>query len=804
MPHRQQILQLLSIISFSIFCLSTTAQKLTITGTVKDSIENPLPYTTVSLHLPAGTNPLRVTYADRNGLYQFKNLDTGSYRLIFSLTGYAPQQLLAKVEFSPTGLVIPDVVLYKQSKELKEVTVIAPKRVVEVKEDGISYNAEADPAAMSERLIDLLRKTPMVAVDAGDNVNILGQTNFRVLLNGRETALFTNNLKEALKSFPGSLVKRIEVITNPSAKYDAEGVGGIINIITKSKIKGYNGSLSAEANTVRGHYETFSFNTKIGKLGIASMASMQGNDGYRFNEQEFLKSNTAAPFFSRELIGSNTDYSSSPFASLELAYDIDSQTVVTLYGTLSWSKRLNNHLQEGWLKGSSSAPETPSTFRSRQNDQSNDQSLGTDFIHKLRKKSGSEVSIKTFASFSDIQKQGTSKQTLQNTRYVQNKSVSGDDQYTVQADYTHAFQTKQKLEMGVKGIFRRARSDYESFSRQNEADPFEINPANSDRFNYQQNVYGLYGSYFFHIKKYNFRTGLRWEHTTVAGNFISSNTKVNQRYNNLAPNFLLSTSYKGGHNLSLSYTLRLNRPYITTLNPFIDNVDSLLVYTGNPNLDPQIFHSASIRYTRSKGNNLISLTLGNSFSNSNIIHTYLFDANTGVTTFKPLNDGKSNSTYLFVGLYLSPSPSFKLNIDGNISYYKIKNTITLQANQGFSGSIGFNSSYTLSQKIALTGSATYYFPVVMLQGNVGAYSNHGVGIRYSLLKNKLVLAGRLNNMFSKNGEMVRKSTWKDTGFLRERNHISPVRFIGASITWNFGKLNEAVSKKRGVQNNDLL
>src|SRR4029079_2519141 len=117
------------------------------------------------------------------------------------------------------------VLLSQTIKELQNIVVTAPKRLIDIKDDGISYNVEADPMASTDKLIDLLRKTPLVTVDGNDNVTINGQTNFKVLLNGRETSMFARNTKEALRSFPGSLVRRIDIITNPSAKYDAEGVG---------------------------------------------------------------------------------------------------------------------------------------------------------------------------------------------------------------------------------------------------------------------------------------------------------------------------------------------------------------------------------------------------------------------------------------------------------------------------------------------------------------------------------------------------------------------------------------------------
>jgi outer membrane cobalamin receptor len=166
-------------------------------------------------------------------------------------------------------------------KSLGGVTVTAAKPMVEQQSDRLIYNVEEDPSAKSESASDILRKTPYVNVDGDGGIQVNGQTNFRVLLNGRETAMFSQNVKEALKAFPGATISKIEVITSPSAKYDAEGVGGIINIITKKKLAGYNGTVNSNINSIGNRSAGMNINLKTGKLGISGMYNMMSNDGLR-------------------------------------------------------------------------------------------------------------------------------------------------------------------------------------------------------------------------------------------------------------------------------------------------------------------------------------------------------------------------------------------------------------------------------------------------------------------------------------------------------------------------------------------
>jgi outer membrane cobalamin receptor len=184
-----------------------------------------------------------------------------------------------KVEDQPVDL--GSMQLIPMVKKLADVTVTATKPLVEQQGDRLIYNVEEDPAAKAESASDILRKTPYVNVDGDGNIQVNGQSNFRVLLDGRETAMFSQNVKEALKGFPGATISRIEVITSPSAKYDAEGVSGIINIITRKKVAGYNGTVNSNINSLGQRAAGLNINMKTGRLGIAGIYNINSNQNFR-------------------------------------------------------------------------------------------------------------------------------------------------------------------------------------------------------------------------------------------------------------------------------------------------------------------------------------------------------------------------------------------------------------------------------------------------------------------------------------------------------------------------------------------
>lgn len=232
---------LLSLLFLPVSVFSQTKMKLS--GTVSDSIR-PLSLVTVRIFKKINQPPLQTTLSKENGGFQLNKPDTGNYILSFTHTGFAEKQITITVASMAGDMQIDPVQLSKASAMLKEVTVTAQRPMVEQSDDKIVFNVEDDPTNKTETAIDILRKTPFVTVDGEDNIKVNGKSNFKVLLNNRETSMFARNIKEALRGFPGAVISKIEVITTPSAKYDGEGIGGVINIITKKKVVGYNGSLS--------------------------------------------------------------------------------------------------------------------------------------------------------------------------------------------------------------------------------------------------------------------------------------------------------------------------------------------------------------------------------------------------------------------------------------------------------------------------------------------------------------------------------------------------------------------------------
>ena len=334
-------------------------------------------------------------------------------------------------------LVMDEVSLSRAPADLQGVTVTARKPLIEQTDDKIIFNVENDPSTKTETAIDILRKTPFVSVDGDDNVQVNGQSNFKVLLNGRETAMFSQNVKEALKGFPGALITKIEVITTPSAKYDGEGVGGVINIITKKKVAGYNGSLSSYLSTTKWFNINGNFSAKSGKVGVTMFYGAGGTTGVWGKNRSQTIPFVPGSFTKRTLIGDRWMKNFWNNGNAEISYEIDSLNTISSYGNISGGFN-ESKLDQVITTEFASDPNRVSTYNMDSRYEYPTYSVGTDYIRKFRENKEREFSIRLNGEFG---KANTFLNSVQDSpdgdRYIINNSDASNKQYTIQSDYIH-------------------------------------------------------------------------------------------------------------------------------------------------------------------------------------------------------------------------------------------------------------------------------------------------------------------------------------------------------------------------------
>jgi hypothetical protein len=775
------------------------AQEFTVKGRLVDSASaKPVPFATINFLQPQ-KKISRTIVSDKSGAFQ-TSLLPGSYKVMITHSSFRKKGLQLSVEAQQVDM--GNMQLIALVKSLTEVTVTAARPLVEQKDDRLIYNVDEDPAAKSESASDILRKTPYVNVDGDGAIQVNGQSNFRVLLDGRETALFSQNVKEALKAFPGATISRIEVITSPSAKYDAEGVGGIINIITKKKVAGYNGSINSNLNSIGNKSVGMNINLKKGKFGITGMYSLMSNDGFRTNQLAITTPGQPLAFVRREVGGGRETDMFFHQGSLELSYDLDSTHTLVVYGNMGRnSNEALNQYSTYTLFPNGSSDTKPYHLETRMAMPTH--GFGTDFIRKFKGKPQKELTFRFQALYNTNRSFANSQQEIGGVdRFILNNSEAFNSEYTLQADLIEPLNKTTRIETGIKTILRKASSDFESQVKSNKADPYHIDPANSNKFSYDQNVYGGYVSLNKTFKVLTARIGLRVEHTSVDGDFTSTGTVVRQEYTSFIPNLLLTRQISKSINSNLTYGLRLGRPSINSLNPFVNNSDSLFISYGNPNLGPQYIHNFAWQIRFFKGSKFISIQTGYNFSNNLIIQNPGFDPATGITSVTGANAGQLRDFSLgFVSnLPVGKKWNFAVNATGRLA--RMRNSLQSSWSTAFAGNVNANIMYKASPRFTITSNSGYFVPLRMPNSTFPDNYFYGFNFAYKVFKQKLTITASTTN-FLEEKRTLRFLTENDF-FITENINSIPFRNFGLALSYNFGRLKENVSKKKGVTNDDQV
>jgi hypothetical protein len=309
--------------------------------------------------------------------------------------------------------------------------------------------------------------------------------------------------------------------------------------------------------------------------------------------------------------------------------------------------------------------------------------------------------------------------------------------------------------------------------------------------------------YTIKVKKSSFRLGARVEFTNVNGDFITSNTQVKNSYVTLLPNIQFTNRLSTTTTLVISYNKRLQRPYIYDLNPFVFNNDSLNISSGNPELGPQTVHAVSTQLRYGKGNTFGGLNIEGSYSDNKILQYSSFDPQTGVTKTTSLNIGKEFQSSLGLNINTRLSPNWTLLVNGSLRYSTVTNNSNKsQSNSGFGYNFNLSTSYKFSDKFTISSYLGLWREPQTIQTTYPFSPWHNVAFNYKVFKNKLNISLRAVNYYEKNRDF--KVIIKDPNFYSTRITTQPRRAAVLALTWNFGKLTENVSKKKGVTNDDIL
>jgi outer membrane receptor protein involved in Fe transport len=786
-------------------CLSTLAlaQNITVKGTVIDSVTNaPVSYLTAALQDAKTQAPVKAALTKDDGSFELTAPSGKAYQLILTFVGYKTKIIAVA---GTADVNVGKQLLLPTSKELAAVSIVGVKPLMKQEVDRISYDVQADPESKTITALDMMRKVPLLSVDATDNIKLRGTGNYKILINGKESALMAKSPSDILKAMPATNVLKIEVITTPPAKYDAEGLAGIINIITvKNADQGYNGSINTSYNNVWGYRANLNLTIKQGKIGYSGYLGhgerkSMGSDFE--NGSTFYQPNTTITTSTLLQKGRRFNGNNNTYTGNELSYEIDSLNLLTGTFNLYTGNGTQGNNQFTVARDANQAVTRSYNLFSNGTGDYRGSDLGLNYQLGFKHNKDQLLTVSYKYSNSD-NKQFNSITSDHGLGYsaadYRQYNNSGSKEYTTQIDYIHPLKTIT-IEAGGKMILR---NNFSNFSNDtlNTSGQYVTDPKQTNNFTYHQNVYSLYNSYQLKFTKYTFKGGLRFERTNIDADFTAITGGVLDRnYNNLVPSFSAQRSLNATSNLTFGFTQRIQRPGIWQLNPFTDRTNQQYINMGNPDLKPAVNNNFELSYGNfAKGS--INISTSYSFANNTIQNVQTVNGTVTTTTYA--NIGKNKNLGLDVNINYPITTKLNVNINAEIMQVWLEGFYSgdLYTNSGQQGHIFTYTSYKFDNGLRMGVNIGFDSRYVMLQGrdNYYFFSSYSVSKEF---KKKLNVNLSINNPFS---EFNKLDFFTKTPNVRTYNtNMNFYRTVNIGVNYKFGKLNSAIKKnQRGINNDD--
>ncbi|MBW4890892.1 TonB-dependent receptor [Mucilaginibacter sp. HMF5004] len=796
----KKTLLILTCLFVSYLSNAQTSKPLTIKGTVADSVKKELlSYVTITLQDAATSQQIKSVLTKEDGSFQLSAPKDKAYAIVVAFVGYRNKTVKVDNENPDLGKIL----LSATTKQLSEVSVTAAKPIIKQEVDRISYDVQTDPENKVMTVLDMLRKVPMISVDATDNIKLKGSGDYKILINGKESALIAKNPSDVFKAMPASNIQKIEVITTPPAKYDAEGLAGIINIITKKNAdNGYNGSLNLRYSDPWGPGSNLNLTFKQGKIGF------NGYVGYNHQKNNTTTSgntnNVLIPALSQSQDASRSRNGDNLYGSGELSYEIDTLNLIT--AAFSQYHGSNNNIND--LSASEVNSTGTQSYRLINTGKGTytgyDMGLNYQIGFKRNKDQLLTLSYK-YSPSSNTQNNDALYSQKINTGSLNNfrqNNKSGSKDQTIQVDYVQPFKV-WSIEAGAKAILRNSYSDFENLQQLTGAD-YTIDTKQSNNLDYQQDVYSIYNSYQAKFTNWVFKGGLRIEHTSINANFASATgNTLDQRYDNLVPSFSMQRTLTKNSNLTMGYSQRINRPGIWRLNPFADKSNPKFINVGNPDLQPVKNNNIELSYSNfAKGS--ITLSTNFAFANNTVQNVFNFNPADSVTTSTYQNIGKNRRWGFDLNANYPLTKKLNVNINAELVHVWLSGTYggEFYDASGNQGHIFTSTSYAFFDTFKMGFNVDYDSRYVMLQGVDNDWFGYSLSANKDLFNKKATISVYINNPFEKIKHLDYFTS--SNNFVQSNYNDVLSRQISVSFQYKFGKLNSEVKKnKRGINNDDV-
>lgn len=792
---------------FYIMAVALWASAYNVSGVVADVLGQGEPYATFRIYATTDTiKPVAIGVADVDGRFTQQLDSTGNYKINVQAVNKKPVNRLFKVQ--EKELILDTIFVSEESHVLNEVEVVAQRPLVTREIDRIGYDVQADGDSKSSTIIEMLRKVPLVSVDGEDKITVRGSSNFKIYKNGRPNNTFSNNPKEVLGSMPASMIKRIEVITEPGAKYDAEGVGAIINIVTLDNVtvKGVMGSATINTNTTNFVPQpnlwltsqidkvTFSFNAGYSNMSATQTRSKTENE-YKYVDSGSMLNSTTEGNNPGDLM----------YVSTEASYELDSLNLFSAefggyyynvkpvgVGTAMMSD-INGNMIYSLTQNYNFKRFSYFDFNGNFN-----------YQHSTRRK-GETITLSYMLSTTDqTRDQYIEYSDLVNAPIDYTQSQSYFDlnfiEHTFQADWVRPFGKIHQLDVGAKYILR----DNNSITDQE----FVGSHATHSDFSHITNVVAAYADYRVNVGKWSARAGLRYEYSHLKAEYgDGSNPDFSRNLSDWVPSASLSWRPCVASSFTLNYASRINRPGISYLNPAVEE-SVTTTSQGNPSLESARHNSLKLSYMYISPKLNFNLSAGYEFSD-NVITNYSYVVDDHIySTYGNVGSRQCASFGGYVQWTITPKTSFMLNANAAYNRY---------VNDAMGGRL---SRWTASGYAQLNQQLPW-----KLSFNITGYWNSGfINDAYSYItpyKGAVYYALSLQRSFLKEDRLTVRLAGGNIFGPNESGYKTITvngDYVGQSLSWQFnrcsaalsisyrfGSLNAQVKKTaKSIENDDLV
>lgn len=795
----------------SISTFSARGVGFSVTGEVADSTGEPEIYATVRVYtLTDSVKPVSLGVTDDAGLFLQELPKAGKYRLTVSSVGKSPIDHPFEVSSSAPAVSLGKLIVRENRNELAEVEVVAQRPLVSREIDRIGYDVKADPESQTNTLQEMLRKVPLVTVEADGTIKVKGSTNFKIYKNGRPNNSFTKNAKDIFAAIPASSIKKIEVITDPGAREDAEGVGAILNIVTDSEaaLRGVTGnaSLYFDSNNLEPLPNLY-LTSQIDKVTF----SVYGGESQR-NKRESASYHSQTDLYyesGNRLLseGLSEQNDRNVWGGVEASWEPDTLNLLTVEAQ-GWGWWMTDYIdnartalfnQDGAEMYSYSRTSTFPTNRYIDFD-------GSVNYQRSTRRKGETFTLSYRLSTTNNHHDGE-------TRYIDKVNCdfpySGIDndtrqtffEHTGQADWSRPFGDKHKLDVGGKAIFR----DNHSTSLQ---EYLGVGETETD-FTHRTTVAAVYADYRVTLGKLNLRAGMRYEYSYLSARFLrqgDDHPDFSARLNDWVPSAGVSYNITDAITLKASFNRNIRRPGISYLDPSRAITPTTVSY-GNPDLESEVYNNVSAEMSMYTNKLNVSFYVGGTFVNNALCEQKWIDNDITYSTYGNIGKTRSLSTWLYAQWAVTDKTSLMCNLSVGYNHYR-------NPDQG-AGGWWWNPYLRVVQKLPwkfdLTASGYYW------SGSQSSpYSefrmldDSGLGYTFTLSKrllkeDRLTLSLGISNFAGPVRQKFAAYTYTPTG---SSEYVSwgndTRRNVSLRVSFRFGSLNASVKKTAASITNDDL